>query len=261
MGKNKIDKVGEKNINNFGSKMVIIEYRKYSDIDVYFPEYNWTFKHTRYNDFKKGNVSCPYEKRVYDIGYLGEGDYKTKNNGKKTKCYNTWHDMLKRCYDPKFHEKESTYINCEVCKEWLNFQNFAEWYYENYYKVEGERMCLDKDILHKGNKIYSPGNCIFVPHNINLLFTKNDKFRGDYPIGVSYNKRYNKFGVRCSVYNFKENKKESRFLGYYNSTDKAFEVYKQFKEQNIKKVADYYKEQISDKLYQAIYEYEVNITD
>ena len=59
----KIDKIGETNINNFGSKMIIKESRKYVDIDIYFPEYNWTFKHGRYNAFKKGNIKCPYEPR------------------------------------------------------------------------------------------------------------------------------------------------------------------------------------------------------
>ena len=257
----KTDRIEEKNINNFGSKMIIVEYRKAMDIDVYFPEYNWTFKHTRYSDFKKGNISCPYERRTYGVGYIGEGKYKTKENGEKTKCYNAWHDMLRRCYDSKHHERQPTYINCEICKEWLNFQNFAEWYHNNYYEIEGQRMELDKDILNKGNKIYSDKTCVFVPHNINTLFTKNDKIRGDYPIGVSYDKRHKKFKVECSIYDFKETEKKSRFLGYYDTPNEAFKVYKQFKEQNIKEVADYYKDQIPKKLYRAMYDYKVEITD
>ena len=64
MGK-KINRVGEERVNNFGSKMVIKEYRTNKDIDVYFPEYNWVFKHAQYNQFKKGNVKCPYEPRYY----------------------------------------------------------------------------------------------------------------------------------------------------------------------------------------------------
>ena len=40
----KIDRTGEENINTFGSKRVIVGNRKYKDIDVYFPDYNWTFK-------------------------------------------------------------------------------------------------------------------------------------------------------------------------------------------------------------------------
>ena len=87
MGRKSIDRTGEKSINNFGSEMIITEYRKYSDIDVYFPEYNWTYKGTRYSDFKNGNIKCPYERRYYGVGYLGEGKYKAKENGKDTAEY------------------------------------------------------------------------------------------------------------------------------------------------------------------------------
>ena len=100
MGKT-IDKTGERGINNFGSKMIIVEYRKYSDIDVYFPEYDWIAKSTRYDAFKKGEIKCPYEPRVYGVGYVGEGKYKTKENEKHTRVYRTWYDMLRRCYDEK----------------------------------------------------------------------------------------------------------------------------------------------------------------
>ena len=58
MSKKTINRTGEEGINNFGSKMIIKEYRKYSDVDVYFPEYNWTFEHGTYTHFKKGNIKC-----------------------------------------------------------------------------------------------------------------------------------------------------------------------------------------------------------
>lgn len=258
----KINKIGEeKGINNFGSKMIITEYRKYSDIDVYFPEYNWTFKHSAYKEFKKGNIKCPYEARVYSVGYMGEGKYISKINGKLTKCYQTWMNMLGRCYDEKLHKKHHTYINCEVCDEWLCFQNFARWYDNNYYEVKGQIMDLDKDILYKGNKIYSPNTCIFVPHNINLLFIKGDKARENYPIGVCYHKRDKKFQSYCNIYDYEENKTKKKYLGSYDTPEKAFEVYKQYKEKYIKKVADYYKDKIPDELYQGLYNYEVEITD
>jgi hypothetical protein len=257
----KVDRVGERNINNFGSEMIIVEYKNAHDMDVYFPEYNWTFKHTGYNKFKKGNIKCPYEKRCYNTGYLGEGEYKTKENGKLTRVYRVWYHMLTRCYDPKYHEKYPTYINCEVCEEWHNYTNFGDWFVDNYYEVKNEIMCLDKDILNKGNKVYSPENCVFVPQNINMLFVKCDKNRGDYPIGVSYNKRDKKFEAQCGVYNFEENKKKPKFLGYYETPEKAFKAYKQFKENYIKEVAEYYKEQIPQKLYDALYNYEVDMND
>lgn len=257
----KINRTWEEGYNNFGSKMVIVEYRGALDIDVYFPEYNWTAKNIVYDNFKKGRIKCPYEPRVYGHGYFGEGKYNAWENGKNTKCYSTWHEMLKRCYDPKYHEKYPTYKNCKVDKLWLNLQDFAKWFDVNYYEIEGEKMELDKDILHKGNKIYSPENCIFVPKKINYLFIKSDKVRGNYPIGVSYHKGNKNFQSKCSIYNYEENKSKTKYLGSYDTPEQAFEVYKKFKEQNIKEVADYYKDLIPDKLYSAMYDYKVDIND
>ena len=92
----KIDRTGEERVNNFGSKMIIREYRKYSDIDVYFPEYDWTFEHAEYSKFKNGNIKCPYEKRICGAGFIGEGKYKAKENGKNTDEYKIYHDMIKK---------------------------------------------------------------------------------------------------------------------------------------------------------------------
>lgn len=255
------NRTGEININNFGSEMVIVEYRNARDIDVFFSEYDWTAKSVEYGKFKNGNVKCPYEPKVYNHGYIGEGKYKVSENGKKTKCYTIWQHMLERCYDEKYHKKEPTYKNCTVDNNWLNFQNFAKWYYENFYQIEEEKMCLDKDILNKGNKVYSDKTCVFVPNNINSLFTKSDKVRGKHPVGVCYNKAKKKFQAKCSVYDYDKNKKKLKHLGYYETPEQAFEVYKEFKENYIKQVADYYKKNIPDKLYNAMYEYKINIDD
>lgn len=249
------ERLGETLINNFGSEMIIVEYRKYSDIDVYFPEYDYTVKHAKYSAFEKGKIRCPFEPRVFGIGYIGVGEYKASENGKTTKVYDIWRAMLRRCYDPKLHMKEPTYFNCEVCDEWLNFQNFAAWYEENYYEIEDKVMCLDKDILVKGNKIYSPDTCVFVPQEINTLFVKSDATRGELPIGVSIDRRTNKFQAQCTV-----NGKLTH-IGCYSSPEEAFEAYKEFKEELIKSTADQYKDYIPDKLYDAMYNYEVSIFD
>lgn len=262
MGSKAIDRIGEKNINNFGSEMIIIGYRKAIDIDVYFPEYNWTAKNKRYEHFKKGEIKCPYERTVYGTGYFGEGKYKASENGKITRIYDTWHSMIQRCYDEKNRGKRSiAYIGCKACEELLNFQNFAKWYDDNYYTVENETMCLDKDILVKGNKIYSPETCIFVPNTINLLFTKNDSKRGESAIGTSYNKRDKVYVANCHLINPETGKSKNKYLGCYKTEQEAFEVYKYYKEKNIKEVADYFKDKIPEKLYQAMYDYKVEITD
>lgn len=256
----KIDRIGEKGINNFGSEMVITEYRKWNDIDVYFPQYDWVARNRRYENFKRGEIKCPYEKRVFGMGCIGEGKYKTGKNGRHTRCYNTWVCMLERCYNEEHRDRNPTYINCEASEEFLNFQKFGEWDSENYYEIGNEKMHLDKDILCKGNKIYSPDTCIYVPQTINSLFTKNDKARGDSPIGSTPCEN-GKYQVRCRVYNFETGKSKKEYLGYYETQEKAFKVYKEFKERYIKEIADYYKKQIPKVLYDALYNYEVEITD
>ena len=191
---------------------------------------------------------------------LARGEYKTKENGKQIRVYDTWHGMLERCYDKKWHKKYPNYIGCKVSKEWHNFQNFAKWYYDNYYEVKGERMHLDKDILLKHNKIYSKENCIFVPQTINGLFAKCDKSRGDSVIGTSFLKN-GKYQVSCSLLNPETGKSKSKYLGIYDTEIEAFKIYKYYKEKNIKEVADYYKELIPEKLYDGMCNYEVEIDD
>lgn len=257
----KMDRIGERNINNFGSEMIIVEYRTNKDIDVYFPKYDWTFMGATYQSFKNGQIKCPYERTVYGVGYFGEGNYKASENRKHSRVYKTWNHILERCYSDKFQEKHPTYIGCEVSEEFHDFQNFGEWDSENFYQIEGERMELDKDILVKHNKIYSPENCIYVPQTINLLFTKRQNDRGGNPIGVSYHKRDRIYQVNCNLINPKTGKSKGKYLGYYETQEKAFEIYKYYKERNIKQVADYFKGLIPEILYDALYNYEVEIDD
>ena len=224
-----------------------------------FPEYNWTAKNKRYQSFKRGNIKCPYEPRICGIGYLGEGKYKAFENGRDTDEYKIYYQMIRRCYDSKLHERYSTYEICMVEEYLLNFQHMGEWIENNYYEVQGERMCLDKDILCKGNKIYSRETCIFVPERINTLFTKHDNARGDDPIGVSDLPSGN-YQVNCN------NEYGKRvYLGAYSTKDEAFNVYKQYKEKVIKKVIDSYEGKIPEPYYsrlrEAMYNYEVEIDD
>ena len=259
MGRSKIDRTGEKNINNFGSEIVIVGYRGWNDIDVYFPQYDWIAKNRHYIDFKKGEIKCPYERRYCNVGYLGEGKYRINENGKHTRVYNTWNGMLQRCYDEKCQEKHPTYKGCTVCEEWHNFQNFAKWYYENYYEVGNKRMHLDKDILCKHNKIYSPKTCVFVPQIINNLFVKRQNDRGISLIGTSLEN--GKYLARCHMVNPKTGKLKKERLGLYDTELEAFKVYKYHKEKNIKEVADYFKKEIPGELYDGMYNYIVEITD
>ena len=234
----------------WGSLIRITNYINCDNVEVEFLNYNNHKTTTHWSQIKKGNVSSPYDKTQYKIGYLGEGIYSHKTH---KKIYDHWHDMLRRCYSEKYKIKHSTYLECYVNEEWHNFQNFAQWYEDNYYQVENEEMQLDKDILIKGNKEYGPETCVFVPKSINSLFTKTDAKRGNLPIGISIKK--NKYIVQIKKYG------KVYHLGSFKEIDKAFECYKQEKEQYIKEIADSYQYIIPDILYQALYNWEVEISD
>lgn len=257
MGRKVIDRIGEFNYNNNGNKMEIVECISSNNIKVMFE--NGYIKNTSYKDFKNGSVKSPYDRTVYGVGYLGEGERYTSLNGKPSVVYKSWNHMLERCYDDKYKQKYPTYNDSCVDDYWHNFYNFILWHKCNYYKVENERMCLDKDILTKGNKIYSEKNCIYVPNNINVLFTKSNSLRGELPIGVTYHKKSNKYRSQCNI--FTNGKYKRKHIGLYENVEDAFNSYKHIKEKVIKDVAEYYKTQIPKKLYNAMYNYEVEITD
>ena len=250
------NRIGERFITNEGYEIVIIEYNNARDVTIQFQdEYKTIIEHREYRDCRKGRIKNPYHPSICGVGYLGQGKYKPTISGKITDEYKEWHGMLRRAYDEKYKKKEPTYIDV-VVEEWLfNFQNYCEWREENYYEINGERMELDKDILLKGNKIYSRDTIIFVPQRINSLFTKCDASRGDCPIGVCYDKKANKYVAYCNTL------KGRKHLGSYNTSQQAFKVYKAFKEAYIKEVANEYKNRIPKCLYDAMYNWEVDIND
>lgn len=42
--------------------------------------------------------------------------------------YAVWKNMLKRCYDKKWQQRNRTYIGCRVSDDWLVFSNFKVWF-------------------------------------------------------------------------------------------------------------------------------------
>ena len=114
---------------------------------------------------------------------------------------------------------------------------------------------LDKDILVKGNKLYSKDTCCFVPHEINMLLTKRDKARGEYPVGIYFHKATGKFMAQLNINGKK------KYLGYFTTAEEAFQAYKLAKEAQIKVVAHKWKHLLDERVFQALMTYEVNIDD
>lgn len=255
----KNERLGEEKLNNQGCLMKIIEYKDSMNLAIEFQDRYKTKIYTRYEHFIDGSIKNPYYPNVFGVGMIGS-KYPSRINNIKTKEYKTWHAMLKRCFDENTKKQQPAYQNVTCCKKWLLYENFYEWLHsqENFNKwLNGERWCLDKDILVKGSKIYSPETCCLVPSNVNTLFVKNNVDRGDLPIGVG--KRRDNFFVQLS--NSLENKHE--YLGTYQTLEKAFLTYKKRKEEIIKQVAniEYDLGNISKSCYEAMMHYEVEIDD
>lgn len=255
----KENRVGERKIMKCGEECEIVEYNGAINITVRFLKTGETIK-SQYSNFKNGRIKSHFTPTVCGLGVTGLEEIKDKN-GRQLKSYKTWHSMLTRCYDNREHNRFPRYKGCEVCKEWLFYPNFKKWYEENYYEIDNETMCLDKDILVKKNKVYSPETCVFVPERINTLFIKKNANRGGCPIGVYWRNDIEKYQTNCSIFDIKTNKSKGKKLGCYNTPQEAFNAYKEAKEENIKKMAKYYKDRIPSKLYDAMYSYKVHIDD
>ena len=245
----------------YGTEAKLIKYYNCNNVLIEFQDEHKFRTTITYRQFTTGKIKNPYDLSVCGKGYIGVGKYSSTKN---PALYFTWHDMIRRCYDTnvKTRTRYMTYDNCEVDLEFLNLQIFGNWFDENIYFVDNERMHLDKDILIKNNKIYSKDTCIFVPSGINTLFTKRqNKRRKDYPIGVRPTDS-GKYEAYCSVSpNIYGGNTTNIYLGTFATKYDAFNSYKNFKESYIKQVADYYKNKIPDKLYNALYYYHVDIND
>lgn len=114
----------------------------------------------------QGCPKCGIENNRGMFFGVGVVDDYARKNKELSKCYIAWRQMLSRCYG---HESPE---NKMVCDEWKSLRTFRQWFDKHY--IEGWH--LDKDIRVKGNKIYSPETCCFVPQEINALFKSNIAF-------------------------------------------------------------------------------------
>lgn len=234
--------------------MRIEKYENTNNIMVKFlDEYN-AIVHSEYRAFKNKTVKNPYFPSIFNKGIIGN-----KYNS-YTKEYKKWHAMLCRCFDDRHKNRYIAYKDVTCCEEWLLFENFYEWLHkqENFeIWIQDSTAEIDKDILCKGNKIYSPKTCCLVPRIVNNVFINRARDRGDYPVGVT--KHEDKYRARC------DNPLTGirKHIGVYDTPENAFLAYKEYKEKLIKQIADieFSKHTISQKCYDAMYNYEIEITD
>ena len=237
-------KVGDIFITNEGCKVKVVEYFNVHKLLIEFQDDNQYKVFVTGRNLRVGEVKNPYYPSVYKVGYIGVGEYRAYINGKMSPVYRIWKAMLQRCYDLKFQESNQTYTGCTVCNEWHNFQVFAEWYtsqnnYNNGYH-------LDKDLLIDGNKVYSPQACTLVPQELNNLLWRSEKYCGDYPLGVSLDKRNGMFKAEMRFNN------NRRFLGYFDKPEQASQAYQKAKKEYVKQKALEWQNRIDERLFNAL---------
>ena len=209
-------------------------------------------------NIRNGGVKDSYSPSVYGVGILGT-KYPSKINGVITKEYVLWKNMLKRCYSDKYQNKYPTYEGCEVSENFKYYEYFYEWCHKQIgFGVDGNgnSFQLDKDLLIKGNRVYSESTCIFIPAEINSLLVNNTASRGEHLIGVNWCKTNKAFVARVN-----KNTGKSKHLGYFKTEIEAFNAYKTAKESFVKEQADKWKSQIYPRAYEALMNYTVEITD
>ena len=239
------NRLGEVRENKYGTKMKIIAYRKSDDIDVQFlDEHGYVFEHQIYSNFKLGGIRNPYDKTVYGVGYLGEGKYKVYiDQDHLEPVYNVWRTLLGRVCTEKHRKQFPAYVDCEVCEEWLCYQNFAEWWNKNMYHIGTERMHLDKDILIKGNKVYSPDTCLIVPQSINEIFHSSGKKKKDADLPHTI--------IRVARGRFSVSYR-GKSLGVYDTVEEASDVYLKEKRDYIKQKVESMENELPDKVKEAL---------
>lgn len=174
---------------------------------------------------------------INDVDYV-VSIKETLPNGKRKRvwmcpAYSTWDNMIKRGYSQEFKGRRPTYQNVAVCDEWLVFSNFRQWWVENNVR----NWQLEKDILVKGNLIYSPDTCVYVPNYLNTLLADSAAIRGDYPLGVCFVAlRVKPYRSQCRVGG------KNKYLGYFANPMDAHRAWQLFKIKCIKDAITHYTE-------------------
>lgn len=198
------------------------------------------------NSLSQGAFSNPYAPMVYGVGFLGVGNYENKTHRKH---YTVWRSLLNRVYDLTAKEKSlfRPYVDCLTVEEWHCFQSFAAWCETQVgFSVSGYE--LDKDLLVRGNKLYSPETCCFIPARINTLIVRSSSSPNGY--WHTKDKRW--------TFSYRE-LSGKKVANSFNDPSKGKLWYKENKERVIKEAAELYKNQIDPRAYEALLSWEISI--
>ena len=229
--------VGQVRYPNEGGSYTVIEVNSAVDVII---EHNDKHKYrakVSAHQIRSGGIRNPYYPTLYGVACMGVGEHKAKIKGKHVQAYGVWTGAVLRCYCPIRLEKRPSYKGCTVSEEWLVYQNFADFYinHESY----GLGYELDKDLLFKGNKVYSAETCCFLPRELNLLIRDSKEKVSDLPIGVLKSPNGN-FTAGLKI------RGRDKHLGTFKTVEEASAAYVKAKEVYVKEVAIEWKDRIGE---------------
>lgn len=141
-----------------------------------------------------------------------------------TKMNMTWYAMQERCKKGgSVQKRESTYVGCSIADEFMDYQKFGDWY-SSQVGYGAENYDLDKDILFKGNKVYSSSTCVLIPRELNRFFGHNVNGGNKYQQGVYWHSRDLVFQTQILVDG------KIKYLGRFTTPESCYATYKAAKE-------------------------------
>ena len=235
----------------------IVKYNHARDVQIQF--LNTGFEAVvQLGNIRNGKVKDPHSPSVCGVGIVGI-KYPISECGILTKEYILWKHMLERCYSDTYKKKNPTYEGCKCSENFKCYEYFYEWCNKQIgfgNEGDGNPFHLDKDLLIKGNKLYSEDACVFLPKEINSLLIKREASRGECLIGVYWCNTKKAFKAQVN-----KNKGTQEHLGLFKTEIEAFNAYKIAKEAFVKEQAEKWKDKIDDRAYNALMNYEVGIDD
>lgn len=235
--------VGQVRNTNEGGSFTVIEFHSATNVIIRHNDEHGHIAKVSSCQVRNGNIRNPFYPTLHGVAYMGVGKHKAKINGKNVQHYSIWTGAVCRCYCPVRLAKRPSYNGCTLSKEFLCYQNFAEWYttHESY----GLGYELDKDLLVKGNKVYSAETCTMLPKELNLAIKDKVSKNSDLPIGVLRNK------IGGYTAGLKIRLKDCH-LGTFNTVEEASAAYVKAKEAYVKEIALEWKDKIEPRAFEAL---------
>lgn len=238
-------KVGDRFKNNWqGCWCTVVRYVSSRRVEVIFDENPEKSQWFTAHNLIRGSFRDPYHRHIHGVGCFGEGEFKAIDpNGSKV-TYSKWLNGITRCYCPESLKEKPKYEGCTVSEDWLCYQNFAKWH--TTHKFYGLGYELDKDLLVRGNKVYSAETCCLLPQELNKLVLCGEYNQREYPAGVSLHHDKKSFIASMSA------NKGRKYIGIYKTPEEASAAYVEAKEKYVKYVAEKWHGKIEERAYQAL---------